>query len=87
MDLDFRMQRTHKVVAFLERKEKMVCPPKQDKHSLFEKPVFHLYTSKCKMRSIGAKLVSIIRQDNVYEYKKGHPRFATLYWSNGEPYY
>ena len=50
--------------------QKMVCLPKQNEYSLYEKPVFHFYTSKGKMRSVGIKLAHIVCQDIiVYEYK------------------
>ena len=67
--------------------QKMVCPPKQNEYSRFEKPVFHFYTSKDKMRCVGIKLAHIVCQDVVYEYKQRHSHFVTLYWNEGEPDY
>ena len=66
---------------------KMICPPKRVRKSSSEIPVFHIYTSKEKMKSVGSKLINVIKQDIVFERKQDLPPFTTLYWNDGEPSY
>lgn len=70
---------------------RMVCPPKRDRNSPDEKPVFHIYTSASRKSLVGRKLIKIIERDMLYEQK---PRYyhlpcleETLFWNDGEPAY
>ena len=63
---------------------KMVCPPKRSRFSQEEKPVFHVYTTKEEMKSIGAILISVVRRNIKFEKKEGYPHYTTLYWNKGE---
>ena len=66
---------------------KMVCPPKRNRYSSTEMPVFHFYTNKEKMKSVGLKIINVVKQDIVFERKQDFPPFTTLYWNDGEPSY
>ena len=68
---------------------KMVCPHKRSYSSPTEVPVFHVYTSDKTRKTVGNKLIHLIKRDICYEYK---PRgldtsrhIDTLFWNNGEP--
>ena len=63
----------------------MVCPKKRNKYST-ERPVFHVYTNKEKMRNVGLGLVNVIQCNVMFEFKKDL-RCVTLYWNDGEPDY
>ena len=66
---------------------RMVCPPKRNYISSFEKPVFHVYTNKECMDMVGFCLIDLLECDIVYELKNGHPRYKTLLWNDGSPSY
>ena len=70
---------------------KMICPPKRDRKSPTEKPLFHVYTSRKDSKLVGEKLIKIVKRDIVYECKARHrdPRggVKTLFWNEGEPNY
>ena len=70
----------------------MVCPPKHDRSSATEVPVFHIYTSDKARKLVGIKLINIIMEDIHYECKPQSPdsragRPETLFWNEGEPDY
>ena len=55
---------------------KMFCPPKRMRKSSTEMPVFHIYTSKEKMKIVGSKLINVIEEDLVFQRKQGLPHFT-----------
>ena len=46
---------------------KMVCPPKRDRKSRTEKPVFLVYASKEDRDAVGQKLLELVKKDIHYE--------------------
>ena len=86
----------HLLKGIIECKEKnfgiikMVCPPKRVRSSPTEVPVFHVYTSD-NSKSVGKKLIKLIKRDIDYECKPRHPHMQgnikTLFWNDGEPDY
>ena len=60
----------------------MVCPPKLDRRSKDEVPVFHIYTGTKQHRFVGEQLLKIIQRDIYYEPR---PEFQgvveTLHWN------
>ena len=86
----------HHLKKIIECKEKnfgiikMVCPPKRQRSSPTEKPVFLVYTSSKDSRSVGKRLIKLIKRDIDYECKARHDRpgvVKTLFWNDGEPDY
>lgn len=87
----------HFLKGIIECKEKnvgiikMVCPPKRVRNSPTEVPVFHVYTSGKDSKSVGKKLIKLIKRDIDYEYKPRHlhmrGNIKTLFWNDGEPDY
>ena len=65
---------------------RMVCPPKQNWNCPKERPEFHIYTCKGRRRSVGQKLIRMMEDDIVYQYKHEN-REEVLYWNDGEPDY
>ena len=70
----------------------MVCPPKRIHNSATEVPVFHIYTSNQQRKSVGIKLINLIKRDICYEHRpqSAHSRtghMETLFWNDGEPDY
>jgi len=68
---------------------KMICPPKYDRKSPTEKPVFHVYTSEDKKKCVGKELIEIVQRDLIYEHKPRHYNAPSqkeeLFWNEGEP--
>ena len=65
---------------------RMVCPPKRERNCSSEKPEFHIHTSKGRKRSVGRKLIIMMKGDIKYRYEHGR-REEVLYWNDGEPGY
>lgn len=68
---------------------KMMCPPKHAYSSPTEVPVFHVYTSDKNRKTVGSKLIRLIKRDICYEHKPHgldtSRHVDTLFWNNGEP--
>ena len=48
---------------------KMICPPKRKRKCAMERPEFHVHTSKERKRSVGQKLIRMMEDDILYQYK------------------
>ena len=46
---------------------RMVCPPKLDRKSQTEKPVFHVFTSRDDCKSVGMKLIELVKRDITFK--------------------
>ena len=65
---------------------KMECPPKKEKYSCTEKPIFEVHTSDKDKHSVGKMLIDLVKRDIKYcESTSSHPG-TTLFW-NGESDY
>ena len=80
----------HHLKKIIESKEKnfgivkMVCPPKHDRKSKDEAPVFHIYTSAKRHTLVGEHLVKIIQRDIQYElisHGESQGAVETLRWN------
>ena len=87
----------HFLKEMIESKEnnfgviRMVCPPKRNRNSPDESPVFHLYTSSSHKAIVGNKLIKIVERDLVFSHKPRNYKLPcleeTLFWNDGEPAY
>ena len=87
----------HFLKEIIESKEsnfgviRMVCPPKHNRNSPDESPVFHLYTSSSHKTIVGKEVIKIVERDLIFEYKPRHNKlpclWETMFWNDGEPAY
>ena len=69
---------------------KIECPPKRNRDSATEVPVFHVYTSDADREMVGSKFMNLIKRDIRYEAihvpgdRIESPSY-TLLWNYGEP--